>query len=690
MIVRGLAMDKRLAMDPPVSEAQRRAMYAAAAGNSTLGIPKSVGEEFVGKDHADKPIAAGIVFVAPDGDVLLLRRSDAEENYKGHWALPGGKADEGETAEDAAAREAKEEIGIDLGEGPLKPIHRKVTPNGMLYSTFANPVETKFVPNLNDEHSGYAWCSLDRLPEPMHPSVKSVLSDHIGVTADMTPGDWKGLREGFAKWTREEEKEPVHAADEKISFDLASVRSYSPEGHLHVSRTPISKANICDYYGHEIPEFEKLGLEPDRKYRLLRDPDELKKAADSSNGKQLLIKHVPVNVDDHRPDLTVGAVGTDAEFKDPYLYNSLTVHAREGIDGIEDESRKELSPAYRYDADMTPGKFRGEPYDGVMRNISFNHVCLVPEGRTGHDVVVGDQKPTGEMNMTKRVLTRKAALVGGAVMAYLQPKLAADSKIDLSAILADVTAKNFGSKKAKIAADIKAKAKLAKDATLDDLNLLLDKIEPMEVEEGADTDPNSGLPMTEAEMDAKAKDKAKDAEPSKLIAKIKEMLGDKLSAEEQAELDEMVGEETAEDETPEEKEVREKKEREDKAAKDAEGEEPKVTKAAMDSAIASSRKQATADALKIANDIREAERAVRPYVGDLALTFDSAEGVYRKALVMLGQDEKKVKGLPLDALQIVLSTVPNPNARKLTVVAQDSSKASDYAARFPAAGRIAL
>lgn len=37
-------------LDPPQSEAQRRAMYAAAEGRSTLGISKKVGEEFVGKD----------------------------------------------------------------------------------------------------------------------------------------------------------------------------------------------------------------------------------------------------------------------------------------------------------------------------------------------------------------------------------------------------------------------------------------------------------------------------------------------------------------------------------------------------------------------------------------------------------------------------------------------------------------
>lgn len=32
---------------PFTSEAQKRAMYAAAAGKSTLGIPKAVGKEFV-------------------------------------------------------------------------------------------------------------------------------------------------------------------------------------------------------------------------------------------------------------------------------------------------------------------------------------------------------------------------------------------------------------------------------------------------------------------------------------------------------------------------------------------------------------------------------------------------------------------------------------------------------------------
>jgi len=39
---------------PIKSQAQRGAMYAAAQGKSTLGIPKSVGAEFVASDKPGK------------------------------------------------------------------------------------------------------------------------------------------------------------------------------------------------------------------------------------------------------------------------------------------------------------------------------------------------------------------------------------------------------------------------------------------------------------------------------------------------------------------------------------------------------------------------------------------------------------------------------------------------------------
>lgn len=39
---------------PPRSEAQRKAMYSAKEGKSTLGIPKKVGAEFVQADKGGK------------------------------------------------------------------------------------------------------------------------------------------------------------------------------------------------------------------------------------------------------------------------------------------------------------------------------------------------------------------------------------------------------------------------------------------------------------------------------------------------------------------------------------------------------------------------------------------------------------------------------------------------------------
>jgi hypothetical protein len=39
---------------PAVSESQRKAMFAAAEGKSTLGIPKKVGAEFAAADKGGK------------------------------------------------------------------------------------------------------------------------------------------------------------------------------------------------------------------------------------------------------------------------------------------------------------------------------------------------------------------------------------------------------------------------------------------------------------------------------------------------------------------------------------------------------------------------------------------------------------------------------------------------------------
>jgi 8-oxo-dGTP pyrophosphatase MutT (NUDIX family) len=46
---------------------------------------------------------------------LITRRASKLRDHAGQWALPGGRIDEGESAEDAARRELHEELGLHVG-----------------------------------------------------------------------------------------------------------------------------------------------------------------------------------------------------------------------------------------------------------------------------------------------------------------------------------------------------------------------------------------------------------------------------------------------------------------------------------------------------------------------------------------------------------------------------------------------
>ena len=113
---------------------------------------------------------------------------------------------------------------------------------------------------------------------------------------------------------------------------------------MHVENTNISKAAINPYVGREIPVWKAFGLEPARVYQLLRDPDELAKAASTFN-IPVLSRHVPVTAGDHKPDLVIGSTGTDAAFEAPFLRNSLVLWGRDAIGDVETEIKKEFCPA---------------------------------------------------------------------------------------------------------------------------------------------------------------------------------------------------------------------------------------------------------------------------------------------------------------------------------------------------------
>ncbi len=296
--------------------------------------------------------------------------------------------------------------------------------------------------------------------------------DYAGTApaADMALAmDWRGAAELV-----------IDSSPAGIAFDRASARDKDRDGRLHVDAANISKATVNPYWGEEIPNFEELGLDPQKKYMLLRDPAELARphTVRSFNNLPILIKHKPASADDHPADITIGSTGTDAEFSHPYLKNSLVFWPQNAIDRIESDKQKQLSCGYHYRADMTPGEYEGQHYDGVMRDIEGNHLALVEEGRAGADVVVGDaafcEKPK-ESNMK---LTARALVAKGMIGQYLLPRIATDSALpDLNPVVAGITPKAFDKKQLATAIRSATAGLLAKDADLSDVVDLLDAVE---------------------------------------------------------------------------------------------------------------------------------------------------------------------------------------------------------------------
>lgn len=211
-------------------------------------------------------------------------------------------------------------------------------------------------------------------------------------------------------------------AYETLAFDKGSVRSVDENGFLHVKISPLTRVQVAPYYGKEIPGWRSLGLDPDKIYKGYRPESELKKATtiESINGIPIQLRHHPDFAEDPAKDTRIGATGTDGKYASPYLMNSLHFFDKKARDLIESEALRELSLAYRYKPDFTPGKTEdGQEYDFIMRDISGNHLALVEQGRAGHEVLVYDSKRSDMdreeiANLVQDALDKKLSGILGA------------------------------------------------------------------------------------------------------------------------------------------------------------------------------------------------------------------------------------------------------------------------------------
>jgi 8-oxo-dGTP diphosphatase len=66
------------------------------------------------RDRSHAYVAAGVLFFDDTGRLMIV-----QPTYKDHWDIPGGYVETGETPAQAAAREVREELGIETAVGPL-------------------------------------------------------------------------------------------------------------------------------------------------------------------------------------------------------------------------------------------------------------------------------------------------------------------------------------------------------------------------------------------------------------------------------------------------------------------------------------------------------------------------------------------------------------------------------------------
>lgn len=182
------------------------------------------------------------------------------------------------------------------------------------------------------------------------------------------------------------------------SFDK---RVRDENGHMHVTRSIITRGVVSDYLASEIEGSAERGYQPNDRIAIYRDPAELKKSIDSFNSIPLLRRHVWSTADEPQKDDIIGVVTNPAMDGNDLMADLTFWSAEDGIDPVVSGDREELSCGYARDIDWTPGEIGGLHYVARMYNVRGNHCASVVNGRvTG--ARVADEKPA-EFSMSDKL-----------------------------------------------------------------------------------------------------------------------------------------------------------------------------------------------------------------------------------------------------------------------------------------------
>ena len=123
-----------------------------------------------GSRHWGRFGAAGLLVISPDATVLLQHRA-AWSHFGGTWGVPGGARHRGESAVEAAVREAAEEAGVPAALLAVR--FESVLDLGYWsYTTVVADAAVRFDPVISDPESiALRWVPLADVGSlPLHPA----------------------------------------------------------------------------------------------------------------------------------------------------------------------------------------------------------------------------------------------------------------------------------------------------------------------------------------------------------------------------------------------------------------------------------------------------------------------------------------------------------------------------------------
>lgn len=170
----------------------------------------------------------------------------------------------------------------------------------------------------------------------------------------------------------------------RIILDSKSNRYFDENGYLVIKDNKIAKAGVFDYLGREISD----SLPETEVYKVYRPWEELEKSAKDFEGMPLKYGHEWVQPE--KRDIKIGAVSGEVKLEEPYLIADIKIYDKAAIEAITGEGIVELSPGYIAKYTVEDGEHNGEKYDFTQRDIKYNHLAIVENGRSGKDVKIND------------------------------------------------------------------------------------------------------------------------------------------------------------------------------------------------------------------------------------------------------------------------------------------------------------